>query len=165
MFDILIWLYVAVRLPVWLHLLKDSSQNFVHAKFLLDSECNGILSPFEPNNYLHFCTNPMFEATRLNLPMVVIRVKKRFPNPIQSVNEDGHNIIQHSVISRSEKIYNLLYNMSPYYNIYRTLKDSSCNNLIHLATRLSPFRKLNQIRGATLQFQHDLHWFNVRFYS
>ncbi|KAL7582813.1 hypothetical protein Lser_V15G44890 [Lactuca serriola] len=44
-------------------------------------------------------------------------------------------------------------------NVYRTSKDSSGNNLLHLAARLAPTNKLNLIIGATLQIQHELQWF------
>nr|GFB22193.1 ankyrin repeat-containing domain, PGG domain protein [Tanacetum cinerariifolium] len=74
-------------------------------------------------------------------------------------NEDGHNFIQYSVINRSEKIYNLLYEMSDHKNIYKTIKDSSGNNLLHLAARLAPTKKLNLISGAALQIQRELQWF------
>ena len=86
---------------------------------------------------------------------------KQFPNAIWSTNEDGHNFIQYSVINRSEKIYNLLYEMSEHKNIYKTIKDSSGNNLLHLAARLAPTNKLNLISGAALQIQRELQWFKV----
>ncbi|GJT97589.1 ankyrin repeat-containing domain, PGG domain protein [Tanacetum coccineum] len=83
----------------------------------------------------------------------------RFPDAIWSTNEDGHNFIQYSVINRSEKIYNLLYEMSEHKNIYKTITDSSGNNLLHLAARLAPANKLNLISGAALQIQRELQWF------
>ncbi|PWA39726.1 ankyrin repeat-containing domain, PGG domain protein [Artemisia annua] len=63
------------------------------------------------------------------------------------------------VINRSEKIFNLLYEMSEHKNIYKTIKDSSGNNLLHLAARLAPANKLNLISGAALQIQRELQWF------
>ncbi|GJS08196.1 ankyrin repeat-containing domain, PGG domain protein [Tanacetum coccineum] len=83
----------------------------------------------------------------------------KFPDAIWSANEDDHNFIQYSVINRSEKIYNLLYEMSEHNNIYKTIKDSSGNNLLHLAARLAPTTKLNLISGAALQIQRELQWF------
>ncbi|GKB20582.1 ankyrin repeat-containing domain, PGG domain protein [Tanacetum coccineum] len=82
-----------------------------------------------------------------------------FPDAIWSTNEDGHNFIQYSVINRSEKIYNLLYEMSEHKNIYKTIKDYSGNNLLHLAARLAPTNKLNLARGAALKIQRELQWF------
>nr|XP_043611715.1 ankyrin repeat-containing protein ITN1-like [Erigeron canadensis] len=111
------------------------------------------------SNSNHCYTNPVFEATRLNAFEVVETIVKFFPNTIWSTNEDGHNFMQYAVINRSEKIYNLLYQMSEHKNIYKTIRDSSGNNLLHLAARLAPSNKLNLISGAALQLQRELQWF------
>ncbi|KAL8239656.1 hypothetical protein R6Q59_016223 [Mikania micrantha] len=103
--------------------------------------------------------NAIFEATRQNAVEFVKIIVSRFPNAIWTSNEDGHNIIQHAVINRSEKVYNLLYQMSEHKNIYRTIKDPFKNNLLHLVARLAPEKKLNPISGAALQIQRELQWF------
>ncbi|KAD6454935.1 hypothetical protein E3N88_09641 [Mikania micrantha] len=105
------------------------------------------------------CKNAIFEATRQNAVTVVKLIVSQFPNAIWNINEDGHNIIQHAVINRSEKVYNLLYQMSAHKNIYRTIKDPFKNNLLHLAARLAHENKLNPISGAALQIQRELQWF------
>ncbi|KAI3495930.1 hypothetical protein L1887_38278 [Cichorium endivia] len=98
-------------------------------------------------------------AAKQNSYEVVQRIVHFFPNAILSANEDGHNVIQYAVINRSEKVYNLLYKMGEHRNMYRTIKDASGNNLLHLAARLAPFNKLNLISGAALQIQRELTWF------
>ncbi|KAL8239957.1 hypothetical protein R6Q59_016524 [Mikania micrantha] len=97
--------------------------------------------------------NAIFEATRQNAVEFVKKIVSEFPNAIWSTNKDGHNIIQYAVINRSEKVYNLLYQMSEHKNIYRTIKDQFGNNLLHLAARLAPDNKLNPILGAALKIQ------------
>ncbi|KAD6454888.1 hypothetical protein E3N88_09594 [Mikania micrantha] len=103
--------------------------------------------------------NAIFEATRQNAVEVVKEIVSQFPNIIWNSNEDGHNIIQHAVINRSENVYNLLYQMSEHKNTYRTIRDRFGNNLLHLAARLAPEEKLNTISGAAFQFQQELQWF------
>ncbi|KAD6454919.1 hypothetical protein E3N88_09625 [Mikania micrantha] len=103
--------------------------------------------------------NAIFEATRQNAVEVVKEIVSQFPNIIWNSNEDGHNIIQHAVINRSENVYNLLYQMSELKNTYRTIKDPFKNNLLHLAARLAPKEKLDPISGAALQIQQELQWF------
>ncbi|KAD6454869.1 hypothetical protein R6Q59_016569 [Mikania micrantha] len=103
--------------------------------------------------------NAIFEATRQNAVEVVKEIVSQFPNIIWNSNEDGHNIIQHAVINRSENVYNLLYQMSEHKNTYRTIKDPFKNNLLHLAARLAPKKKLDPISGAALQIQQELQWF------
>ncbi|KAL7604627.1 hypothetical protein Lser_V15G19366 [Lactuca serriola] len=111
------------------------------------------------SSYHHYYTNPILEATRQNAYEFVEQIVYHFPNAIWSTNEDGHNIIQYAVINRSENVYNLLYQMSEHRNIYRTIRDSHGNNLLHLAARLAPNNKLNLISGAALQIQRELQWF------
>ena len=53
--------------------------------------------------------------------------------------------------------------MSEHKNVYRTIKDPSGNNLLHLAARLAPSSKLNLISGAALQIQRELQWFKVKY--
>ncbi|KAL7592974.1 hypothetical protein Lser_V15G32870 [Lactuca serriola] len=126
---------------------------------LLETVCRRIKHKNDPSSFHRCYTNPIFEAIRENAYEVVHWIVPFFKNAIWSTNKDGHNIIQYAVINRSEKVYNLLYHMSDHKNIYRTIKDSSGNNLLHLAARLAPTNKLNLISGAALQIQSELQWF------
>ncbi|XP_042753572.1 ankyrin repeat-containing protein ITN1 isoform X3 [Lactuca sativa] len=138
---------------------KEGHQNFEDAIGLLAEVSMLIREKNHFSSYHHYYTNPILEASRQNAYEFVDKIMHHFPNAIWSANEDGHNIIQYAVVNRSEKIYNLLYWMSQHRNICRTIKDSSGNNLLHLATRLAPNNKLNLISGEALQIQRELQWF------
>ncbi|KAL7591310.1 hypothetical protein Lser_V15G32831 [Lactuca serriola] len=139
--------------------IKERVRTYNEAIELLLEVCKLISYSNEPSDHHHYYTNPILEATGQNAYDVVDHIVYFFPNAIWSANKNGHNIIQYAVINRSEKIYNLLYQMSEHKNIYRTVKDSSGNNLLHLAARLAPVNKLNLISGAALQIQSELQWF------
>ncbi|KAI3495761.1 hypothetical protein L1887_38107 [Cichorium endivia] len=139
--------------------IKKKVQMHDDAAELLQEVCATIRISVDTSFNHHYYANPLFEATRQNASTVVDYILLCFSNAIRSANEDGHNVIQHAVISRSEGVYNLLYGMSDHKNIYRTMKDSFGNNLLHLAARLAPPDKLNLISGAALQVQHELQWF------
>ncbi|CAH1448921.1 unnamed protein product [Lactuca virosa] len=139
--------------------IKEKVRIHNEATRLLRRVCVLIHVSSDPNTEHHYYTNPLFEATRQNAYEIVGKIVSRFPNAIWSANKDGYNIIQYAVISRSEKVYNLLYQMSEHKNVYRTMRDSSGNNLLHLAARLAPTNKLNLISGAALQIQRELQWF------
>nr|XP_043611714.1 ankyrin repeat-containing protein NPR4-like [Erigeron canadensis] len=143
------------RIRVWPFTRKSSNIPY-SAYCLLWTTCKIIRHSAHSNRCY---TNPVFEATRLNETNVVEAIMSMFPDTIWSTNEDGHNFVQYAVINRSENIYNLLYQMSEHKNIYKTIKDSSGNNLLHLAARLAPSNKLNLISGAALQLQRELQWF------
>ncbi|PWA49112.1 ankyrin repeat-containing domain, PGG domain protein [Artemisia annua] len=138
---------------------EDTFQIHNDAKNLLNYVCWTICDRHNSSNYYQYYATATFEATRRNASTFIRRIMSWFPNAIWSTNEDGHNFIQYSVINRSEKVYNLLYEMSEHKNIYKTIKDSSGNNLLHLAARLAPTNKLNLISGAALQIQRELQWF------
>nr|GEV06822.1 ankyrin repeat-containing domain, PGG domain protein [Tanacetum cinerariifolium] len=80
------------------------------------------------------------------------------PKAILSTDKNGYDIIQLAVIHRSERIYNLIYDIGERITLYRTVMDSSKNNILHLAGRLAPSGKLNKITGAALQLQRELQW-------
>ncbi|KAK9075765.1 hypothetical protein SSX86_004094 [Deinandra increscens subsp. villosa] len=138
---------------------EKGAQTHCDATDLLKSICNLIKGSKDSVSHHYYYTSPILEATRQNAYEVVVMIISYFPNAIWSANEDGHNIIQCAVINRSEKVYNLLYQMSEHKNIYRTIKDPFENNLLHLAARLAPTNKLNIISGAALQIQRELQWF------
>ncbi|GJY60664.1 ankyrin repeat-containing protein ITN1-like protein [Tanacetum coccineum] len=126
---------------------------------LLKLTCIYIKETVDSKSYAYYYNNAVLEATRENAYEVVETIVSYLPNAIWSTNEDGHNIIQYAVISRSEMVYNLLYQMSEHKNVYKTIVDPLGNNLLHLAARLAPPEKLNPISGAALQIQRELLWF------
>ncbi|KAD6454883.1 hypothetical protein E3N88_09589 [Mikania micrantha] len=139
--------------------LEGKEANYKFAKKLLSFICSTLKNKRLPRSVHHYYNNALLEATRQNAYEVVKIIVYRIPNAIWSSNEDGHNIIQYAVINRSEKVYNLLYQMSEHKNTYRTIRDRFGNNLLHLAARLAPSNKLNPISGAALQLQFELQWF------
>ncbi|GJW50371.1 ankyrin repeat-containing domain, PGG domain protein [Tanacetum coccineum] len=101
---------------------------------------------------------PMKEKEEMDKAENVLELINISPEAIVSTDQSGYDIIQIAVINRSERIYNLIYDIGERKNLYRTIVDSSKNNILHLAGRLAPSRKLNKITGATLQLQQDLQW-------
>ncbi|XP_023729818.1 uncharacterized protein LOC111877530 [Lactuca sativa] len=139
--------------------IKERVRTHLDAILLLASVCDLIRFRNDPMCYHQYYMNPLYEAIRQNSYDVVEYILSYFPDALTSANEEGHNIIQYAVINRSENIYNMLYQMGEHKNIYRTVKDPSRNNLLHLAARLAPSNKLNLISGAALQIQRELQWF------
>ncbi|KAK1418421.1 hypothetical protein QVD17_27565 [Tagetes erecta] len=113
-------------------------------------ECNGTHHPYY--------TRPILEAACRNAYRVVDEILFRSCEAIQSKDDDGYDIIQLAIIHRSEKIYNLIYGIGERKNLYRTIVDSSKNNISHLAGKLAPLNVLNQRTGAALQLQRELQW-------
>ncbi|KAK4391870.1 hypothetical protein Sango_1964800 [Sesamum angolense] len=71
----------------------------------------------------------------------------------------GQYIFHVAVENRSEHVYNLIYQMSDHKHFYSDLCDVNGNNLLHLAAKLAPSHKLNEISGAALQMQREIQWY------
>ncbi|PWA36421.1 ankyrin repeat-containing domain, PGG domain protein [Artemisia annua] len=113
---------------------------------------------FTGDDHHPYYTSPILEAACQNAHKVVDEILCRSPKAIQSTDKSGYDIIQLAVIHRSERIYNLIYDIGERKNLYKTIEDSSKNNILHLAGRLAPSGKLNKRRGAALQLQRELQW-------
>ncbi|CAI9293570.1 unnamed protein product [Lactuca saligna] len=100
----------------------------------------------------------VLEAARQNIYEVVDEILMRSPKAVRYKDESGYDVIQLAVIHRSEKVYNLIHTIGERKSVYRTIEDSSKNNMLHLVGRLPPFQKLRHRRGPALQLQKELHW-------
>ncbi|KAJ9550921.1 hypothetical protein OSB04_014966 [Centaurea solstitialis] len=136
----------------------EKKKEWEEAKTLLELVCNKIdksefSGPYHPNY-----NRPILEAACQNAYQVVDEILYRSPEAIQSTDENGYDIIQLAIIHRSERIYNLIYQIGERKSHYRTFKDSSENNILHLVGRLAPSHELNRRTGAALQLQRELQW-------
>ncbi|KAJ0751636.1 putative ankyrin repeat-containing domain superfamily [Helianthus annuus] len=156
--------HMIMLLPLHIKFVKEEAEMHNVATRLLKAICELIKRSTATRSHSDYYNNAILEATRQNADKVVRVIVSFFPNAIWSANEEGHNIIQYAVINRSEKVYNLLYQMSEHKNIYRTIKDTFGNNLLHLAAKLAPPDKLNHISGAALHLQRELQWFKVAIF-
>ncbi|KAI3518269.1 hypothetical protein L1887_06804 [Cichorium endivia] len=157
-YEIIIFFLQILRMLVLWPLVKERVRIHKNAVALLTEVC-ALIKKSDPFSH-HCCyNNSILEATKQNAYEVVFHIVISFPDAIWSANEDGLTFIQLAVISRSEEVYNLLYQMSEQKNVYRTIKDVNGNNLLHLAARLAPINKLNLISGAALQIQREIQWF------
>ncbi|KAF5813095.1 putative PGG domain-containing protein [Helianthus annuus] len=101
---------------------------------------------------------PILEAVRQDAYQVVDEILYWAPDTINCKDEEGHNVIQLAIINRSEKVYNLIRHIVERIEPYRTIKDSSMNNLVHLAGKLAPSFVLGRTTGVALQLQRELQW-------
>ncbi|KAJ9550899.1 hypothetical protein OSB04_014944 [Centaurea solstitialis] len=136
----------------------EKKKEWKEAKTLLKLVCNtldesGFSGPYHPNY-----NRSILEAACRNAYRVVDEILYRAPEAIQSTDENGYDIIQLAVIHRSERIYNLIYQIGERKSRYRTFKDSSNNNILHLVGRLASSHELNRRTGAALQLQRELQW-------
>ncbi|KAJ0800091.1 putative ankyrin repeat-containing domain, PGG domain, ankyrin repeat-containing domain superfamily [Helianthus annuus] len=148
----LFWKFLAVTVHPIKNIEKKKKQ-YKEAKDILSLICDQM---GEKNVGYHPTLN---EAVLQGAYEVVDEILFRSPATINFKDEEGHNIIQLAILNRSEKVYNLIYHIIERTEFYRTMKDSSDNNLVHLAGKLAPSFVLERTAGAALQLQQELLWF------
>ncbi|KAK1407388.1 hypothetical protein QVD17_39003 [Tagetes erecta] len=134
--------------------INNKANELKKAKVVLQLVCDKI----DKKGRNEFYTHPILEAARQNAYKVVDEILFRAPEAIESTDKNGYDIIQLAIIHRSEKVYNLIYEIGERKNLYRTIVDSSKNNMLHLVGKLAPSNVLNQRTGAALQLQRELQW-------
>ncbi|PWA75603.1 ankyrin repeat-containing domain, PGG domain, Gag-polypeptide of LTR copia-type [Artemisia annua] len=141
--------------------IQKKKEEMDEAEKVLELVCNEIDKLEFTGTHHPYYTRPILEAARQNAHKVVDEILCRSPKAIQSTDKSGYDIIQLAIIHRSERIYNLIYDIGERKNLYRTIVDSSKNNILHLAGRLAPSHVLNHTTGAALQLQRELQWREV----
>ncbi|XP_024962537.1 ankyrin repeat-containing protein ITN1-like [Cynara cardunculus var. scolymus] len=153
----LLWKVLAtVVAPI--KLVEKKKNDYKEAKEILKLVCDHIDRLGFSGSHHPCYSRPILEAACQGAYEVVDEILSRFPKAIDCKNQNGLNIIQLAVINRSEKVYNLIYHIVERKDFYRTVMDSSKNNILHLAGRLAPSRILSRTTGAALQLQRELQW-------
>ncbi|KAI3708752.1 hypothetical protein L2E82_38169 [Cichorium intybus] len=157
MFYFLSW-KVATRVVGPLKHIEKKKKKWEEAKEVLKLVCDEVEKLEVHDAHPRYYTGPVLEAARQNGYEVVAEILKRSPEAIRYKDKSGYDIIQLAVLHRSENIYNLIYIIGERKSIYRTIEDSSKNNMLHLAGRLAPSQKLKCSTGAAFQLQRELQW-------
>ncbi|XP_024962962.1 uncharacterized protein LOC112503128, partial [Cynara cardunculus var. scolymus] len=155
---LLLWKAVATLVPPIKHIEKKIKVSKDAAMVL------GLVCAYIDKLKFHGTHHPYYdkailEAAIKNANKVFINIFRRSRELIKSRHENGYDIFQLAVIYRSDKIYNHLYLIGEDKKRYKTIKDSSENNMLHLAGRLAPSQVLKRRTGAALQLQRELQWF------
>ncbi|KAJ9550874.1 hypothetical protein OSB04_014919 [Centaurea solstitialis] len=153
----LLWKALATVVPPIKHIEKKK-KDYKEAKRILKLICDEIELKYSGTHNPCY-RRPIIEATCHGVYEVVDEILVRSPEAIRFMNRNGHNIIQLAIINRSENIYGLIYHTVKRKDFYRTIMDSSKNNILHLAGRLAPSFRLSRTTGAALQLQRELQWF------
>ncbi|GKE41885.1 hypothetical protein Tco_1469169, partial [Tanacetum coccineum] len=138
--------------------LENKQKEYKQTKRILNFICDEIDALCSTNTSHPYYSGPIFEAVRQDTYKVIQKILSQLYIIIDFKNQQGHNIIQLAVINRSKKVCNLFYLIIKRTKSYSTMTDSSMNNLVHLAGRLTPSYVLSRTTGATLQLQRELQW-------
>ncbi|KAI3701580.1 hypothetical protein L6452_26764 [Arctium lappa] len=146
---------MATKLVTPIKHVEKTQKDWEDAKKVLEVVC-GKIDEIPHSHGIY--KRPILEAACRNAYEVVDEILVRSPKAIQSIDESGYDIIQLAVMHRSEKVYNLIHQIPTLKSRYRTVRDSSGNNMLHLAGKFAPLYELKRRTGAALQLQWELQW-------
>ena len=102
----------------------------------------------------------IFRAIQEGIFEFVFEIIRANPDLIWTQDDENKNIFSAAVLYRCAKIYSLLYSVD-FKNVLTYGRDTSFNNMLHMAGKLAGSTQLNRIPGAALQMQRELQWFKV----
>ncbi|KAI3827109.1 hypothetical protein L1987_01173 [Smallanthus sonchifolius] len=117
------------------------------------------VAKLKSNQYGHY-GDAFIIAVKNNTPEVIRQITQIFPQSVWTTNICGYSLSQLSIMNRCEDVYNfLVHEVTHDKHLHNTRVDKEGNNLLHLAGELAPTDKLNMVKGAALQMQRELQWF------
>ncbi|XP_012838608.1 PREDICTED: uncharacterized protein LOC105959118 [Erythranthe guttata] len=130
------------------------------ARLLVALLCKNMES-MEFNEAIHIAHHAVICATKIGNHEIVEMIIEAFPNAIYSsyMESSPRSIFHLAVLNRCEEVFKLLYHMNGHKFVYSDVVDNSGNNLLHMAAKLAPSHKLNQISGAALKMQREIQWY------
>lgn len=152
-------LLISVPRAKWIH---EQKVKHLEARKLVTCLCEHLESVVSGQEATYIYTDAMLKAAELGIHQVIEMIVEKFPVAVYCVDPSTRGYFFHiAVENRSEKVFNLIYQMSDHKRSFPSLADSSGGCLLHLVAGLAPPQKLNLVSGAALQMQRELQWFKV----
>ncbi|KAK0598133.1 hypothetical protein LWI29_031940 [Acer saccharum] len=109
---------------------------------------------------IKFLNESALIAARLGIYEVVNEILKAYIRSVSFTDELGHHMLSFAVLSRQEKVFNLVYQVChPMVRDQLTMwKNNIGVTILHMAGVLAPS---SEIPGAALQMQRELQWFKT----
>ncbi|KAH7521142.1 hypothetical protein FEM48_Zijuj07G0001900 [Ziziphus jujuba var. spinosa] len=105
--------------------------------------------------------NLLYEAAEVGNVDFLIKLIQHNPQLVWAKDEMTGSIFHIAVKNRHENIFSLLFQLGAIKDIIAKIVTSGENNLLHIAAKLAPQDKLNNVRPTALKIQRELLWFKV----
>ncbi|XP_058213513.1 uncharacterized protein LOC131325331 isoform X1 [Rhododendron vialii] len=153
-----LWKVISLLVP-GVQRIREQKQMHQHALQLVRFLVKEIVILNDLSMYDSLETKVVVNAARLGIHEVVEEIVESIPKLAWARDSECRSIYQRAVMERHENVFNLIYQMSDHKHSVSMNIDESGNNILHIAGRLAPLDKLNQVSGAALQMQRELQWF------
>ncbi|KAG5547048.1 hypothetical protein RHGRI_012920 [Rhododendron griersonianum] len=155
-----LWKVISLLVPE-VQRIRERKQMHQHARQLVRFLVKEIVILNDLSMYDSLETKVVVNAARLGIHEVVEEIVESIPKLAWARDSECRSIYQRAVMERHENVFNLIYQMSDHKHSVSMNIDESGNNILHIAGRLAPLDKLNQVSGAALQMQRELQWFKL----
>ncbi|GJW16512.1 putative ankyrin repeat-containing domain, PGG domain, retrotransposon copia-like protein [Tanacetum coccineum] len=139
--------------------LQEGKQKHNKALKVLKYICKEVGKTDNDNVIRKHYTEAVIHALEHDNSEAIEEVVRSFPRAIWT-KHNGYGLTQSAVINRCKNVYSyLVHGEIGDKHTHKICTDNDGNNLLHLAGKLAPIDKLNQISGAALQMQREIQWF------
>nr|GEX40666.1 ankyrin repeat family protein [Tanacetum cinerariifolium] len=139
--------------------LQEEKQKHNKALKVLKYICKEVGKTDDDNVIRKHYTEAVIHALEHDNSEAIEEVVRSFPRAIWT-KHNGYGLIHSAVINRCKNVYSyLVHGEIGDKHTHKICTDNDGNNLLHLAGKLAPIDKLNQISGAALQMQREIQWF------
>ena len=106
---------------------------------------------------------PLFIATKSGCTEIVKEILDRYPQAVEHIDCEGHNILHIAIKYRQLEVFNLVSQMEvPMRWLVRQI-DKEGNSILHMVGKKREDYLPERIKGPALELQEELFWFEVLF--
>ncbi|XP_017257166.1 uncharacterized protein LOC108226682 [Daucus carota subsp. sativus] len=137
--------------------IHDSKVKNVRAEELVKHMCSAVIRKVDHATAWDVLGTAIATAVKHGIHELIQECIHQYPGIIW-YDIDGFYLFSFAIRHRSEKVYNLVYQMSGH-KAYVVAESRDGENSLHYAGKLAPPHRLNTVTGAALQMQRELQWF------
>ncbi|KAG8368358.1 hypothetical protein BUALT_Bualt15G0037200 [Buddleja alternifolia] len=104
----------------------------------------------------------LHEAAKQGNVELIDMIARSDPHLLLRVDKNHHTILHTAILYRQERVFTLILQIGHLKGMLATSVDKDGNNILHLAGKLAPPRRLKVVSGAAFQMERELLWFAVR---
>ncbi|KAG8368426.1 hypothetical protein BUALT_Bualt15G0044200 [Buddleja alternifolia] len=149
--------------PVRIHILERKSQE--RGVLLLAEKLWAEIQTLRQDKVTELIEKPfsiLHEAAKEGNVELIDIIASSDPDLLLSVDRNNHTILHTAVLHRQERVFSLILQIDYLKEMLATSVDNDGNNILHLAGKLAPPRRLKVVSGAAFQLEREILWFTVR---
>lgn len=103
---------------------------------------------------------PLLLAAREGIEEIVIEILNEYPQAVDHVSDNGHNVLHLAIMHRRDKIFERIKQMEMSVEKLASKIDNNGNTILHQVAETKHYEG-GKLPGPALQFQEELKWYQV----